>query len=211
MATNEIAACVLCLPAQNLRPALDAFTIERLPTPIAVPPSAPIFVGHLPNKVAWIRVSGKGNLHNSPRMLTFAECMIAKGEKHIVVDLEDCTVMDSTFMGTLVGISRRLRAVADGELEVINANDRNRDLIEGLGLDLVLTLDTDGSAWQAERQAISRRFRAAEVELEAEELTREQTTEFILEAHENLTEANPENIPRFEDVINYLRQEAEGG
>ena len=160
----------------------------------------------------WIRVSGKGNLHNSPRMLRFAKCMIAKGEKRVVVDLEDCPVMDSTFMGTLTGISRRLRAV-DGELEVINANERNQDLIESLGLDYILTLDTDGTAWQEERLAISRQFQAAaaDAELEPEELTKEQKTEFILQAHESLTEANPENIPRFEDVINYLRQEAKGG
>ena len=143
-------------------------------------------------------------------MLSFAECMIEKGEKRIVVDLEDCPVMDSTFMGTLTGISRRLRDIDGGELEVINANERNRDLIESLGLDFVLTLDTDGSAWQAERAAISRQFREEEVELEPEELTKAQKTEFILEAHENLTEANPANIPRFEDVISYLRQEAGG-
>ena len=190
--------------------ALNAPTTEPLPTPIAVPQSAPILVGCIPKKVVWIRVTGRGNLHNSPRMLTYAERMIAKGENRIVVDLEDCTVMDSTFMGTLTGISRRLRKVEGGELEVINANERNRDLIEGLGLDFVLTLDTDGSAWQAERQAISRNFREEAVALEPEELTKEQKTEFILEAHENLTEANPENIPRFEDVISYLRAEAEG-
>ena len=136
--------------------------------------------------------------------------MIEKGEKRLVVDLEDCPVMDSTFMGTLTGISRRLGKI-DGELEVINANERNRDLIESLGLDFILTLDTDGSAWKGERAAISQHFREAAVELEPEELSKEEKTEFILEAHENLTEANPDNIPRFEDVICYLRQEAEGG
>ena len=176
-----------------------------------MPQAAPIFVSHFPNKVAWIRVGGKGNLHNSPRLLSFAKCMIEKGETRLVVDLEDCPVMDSTFMGTLTGISRRLRAIEGGELEVINANERNRDLIESLGLDFILTLDTEGTAWQPERAAISRQFRESAVELEPEDLTKEERTEFILEAHENLTEANPDNIPRFEDVIHYLRQEAEGG
>ena len=175
-----------------------------------MPQAAPIFVSHFPNKVAWVRVAGKGNLHNSPRLLSFAKLMIAKGEKKLVVDLEDCPVMDSTFMGTLTGISRRLREIEGGELEVINANERNRELIESLGLDFILTLDTDGTSWQAERLAISRQFHDAAIELEPEPLTKEEKTEFILEAHENLTEANPENIPRFEDVINYLRQEAGG-
>jgi anti-anti-sigma factor len=175
-----------------------------------VPQAAPIFVSRFPNRVAWIRIAGKGNLHNSPRLLSFAKCMIEKGEARLVIDLEDCPVMDSTFMGTLTGISRRLRVIEGGELEVINANERNRELIESLGLDFILTLDTDGTTWQPERVAISRQFRAAAVELEPEELTKEQRAEFILEAHENLTEANPENIPRFEDVICYLRQEAEG-
>ena len=178
-----------------------------------MPQAAPIFVSHIPNKVAWIRVAGKGNLHNSPRLLSFAKLMIERGERRLVVDLEDCPVMDSTFMGTLTGISRRLRQVEGGQLEVINANERNRDLIESLGLDLILTLDTEGTAWTNERKAISRQFRDSEIEmeLEPEDLTKEEKTEFILEAHENLTSANPENIPRFEDVISYLRQEAGGG
>ncbi len=177
-----------------------------------MPQAAPIFVSHFPNKVAWIRVAGKGNLHNSPRLLSFSKCMIAKGETRLVVDLEDCPVMDSTFMGTLTGISRRLKKVDGGQLEVINANERNVELIESLGLDFILTLDTDGSCWQSERIAISKQFReaAVEQELETEELTKEEKTDFILEAHENLTEANPENIPRFEDVICYLRQEKDG-
>lgn len=175
-----------------------------------MPQAAPIFVSHFPDKVAWVRVGGKGNLHNSPRLLSFAKLMIAKGERRIVVDLEDCPVMDSTFMGTLTGISRRLRKVEGGELEVINANERNQDLIESLGLDFILTLETEGKTWEAERQAISKQFREAAVELEPEDLSKEERTEFILEAHENLTEANPDNIPMFEDVIHYLRQEAGG-
>ena len=174
-----------------------------------MPQAAPIHVGRLPKKFAWIRIGGKGNLHNSPRMLRFAECMIEKGEARLIVDLEDCPVMDSTFMGTLTGISRSLKVIG-GELEVINANERNRDLIESLGLDFILSLDADGTAWQEERNAISRQFAEDGVELDAEDLSKAEKTEFILEAHENLTEANPENIPRFEDVITYLRQEAAG-
>ena len=191
-------------------PVLDAPLQSVFRRPHAVPNAAPILVACLPNKVVWIRVSGKGSLHNSPRIRRFVECMIDKGESRVVVDLEDCPVMDSTFMGTLTGIARSLRAVAGGELEVINANGRNRELIESLGLDFIFTLDTDGSAWRAERCAISKQFRDNAIELEPEVLTKLEKTEFILEAHENLTEANPENFPRFEDVITYLRQEAGG-
>jgi len=187
---------------------LNATAKVRLPAQPKVPQAAPIHVGRLPKKFAWIRIGGKGNLHNSPRMLSFAECMIKKGEKRLIVDLEDCPVMDSTFMGTLTGISRRLKQIT-GELEVINANDRNQELIESLGLDFVLTLDTEGTAWQEERYAISRQFADEAVELEPKEMTKCEKTDFILKAHENLTEANPDNIPRFEDVITYLRQEAE--
>ena len=129
--------------------------------PISVPQPSAILVSHIPGKVAWIRVSGKGDLSNSPRVSSFAKHMIAKGEKRIVVDLEDCTVMDSTFMGTLTGISRKLQAAGGPKLEVINANERNQDLIEGLGLDFIFTLDTDGEVWGEEREAISKHFKEA--------------------------------------------------
>jgi anti-anti-sigma factor len=167
--------------------------------------TAPILVGHCKNKVVWIRVDGKGSFLNAPQIKEYAQRMIAAGEVRIVVDLENCPVMDSTFMGTLSGIARELNVKDGGRLEVINANQRNQDLITGLGLNFILDLDTGGDHWPEERAAVSTSLKGAE----DVSLTTEERTRFLLRAHEELTIADKGNIPKFQNVIDCLKQELE--
>src|SRR3954447_599569 len=90
-------------------------------------------------RVIWVRVEGKGSFLNSTGLKDFAKEMINRGFREFVVDLKNCPVMDSTFMGTLAGIALRLREIGQGQLRVINLNERNRDLLANLGLDQLFT------------------------------------------------------------------------
>ncbi len=92
-------------------------------------------------KVVCIRVQGKGSFQNSTGIKSFATAMIHRGHRDFVVDLADCPVMDSTFMGTLTGVALRLRELGQGGVHVINSNERNTDLLEGLGLDQILSVE----------------------------------------------------------------------
>jgi len=155
--------------------------------------------------VVWIRVDGKGSFQNAPQIKEYAQRMITTGEQRIVVDLEHCPVMDSTFMGTLSGIARQLNVIEGGRLEVINANERNQGLIRGLGLNFILDLETAGESWQDERETVANCLKGAEdVSLSHEERTR-----FLLKAHEELTLADEDNIPKFRGVIDCLKGELE--
>lgn len=156
--------------------------------------------------VVWIRVGGKGDFQNSPDLKRYALHMIGNGTSQIVVDLEDCPMMDSTFMGTLTGIAIRLKAASGGKLQIINANPRNRQLLEGLGLDLILELDIDGSAWKDERDLVKANLTQPKP---GGPLSKKNHAEFVLEAHEALCKANEENVRRFKDVIDFLRNDAE--
>jgi len=51
------------------------------------------------------------------------------------VDLCNCPVMDSTFMGTLAGISLWLGELGESCLSVVNLNERNAESLCSLGLD----------------------------------------------------------------------------
>ena len=150
-------------------------------------------------KTVWIRVEGKGSFLNSTGLKEFAREMTNRGYREFVVDLKSCPVMDSTFMGTLAGISLRLKELGQGQLQVINLNDRNRDLLTNLGLDRLFTLD--------QRPAVPISQEAAQQPLEpvaADKMTQAQT---MLEAHEACVEANPENAAKFKDVLEYLKQD----
>jgi len=115
--------------------------------------------------------------------------MQKRGFREFVVDLKDCELMDSTFLGTLAGIALALGK--DGKLTVVRANRRNRDILSNLGLDRIFAVEDSApdpfpTTLESPEPSAARR-------------------ETIIEAHENLVAANPENAIRFKDVIDFLR------
>ncbi len=169
-------------------------------------PNPSILVG-CNQKVVCIRVQGKGSFQNSTGIKQFATAMIHRGHRFFVVDLADCPVMDSTFMGTLTGVALRLREIGQGEVHVINSNERNHDLLAGLGLDQILSLDGPAA------DDVGYELAADEMPADAQVLTPQQaadkraTTETMIAAHQALVDADPENFCKFKDVIDYLKQD----
>jgi anti-anti-sigma factor len=165
---------------------------------------APILVGHI-GRLFWMRVEGKGSFQNSVQVKRCFQTMINKGERHFVIDLERCPIMDSTFLGTLTGAALSLRASGDGEVSVLNANARNQQLLTSLGLDHILEVDQDGSKYCSERkQVCSELDTCAEGQMPC---AKDEQAAQVLAAHEALTQANAENATRFRDVIDFLERE----
>ena len=156
-----------------------------------------ILVG-LTNKIVWVRVEGKGSFLNSAGVKDFTREMINRGHREFVVDLKNCPVMDSTFMGTLAGIALRLRELGQGHLHVINLNERNNDLLSNLGLDQLFTMGLDGLKAGAAPIRPLESGAASDPAAQAE---------VMLEAHQALVEAAPENLTKFKDVLEYLKQD----
>ena len=150
------------------------------------------------NKIVWIKVEGKGSFLNSAGVKEFSKEMVNRGHREFVVDLRNCPVMDSTFMGTLAMIALRLREIGQGHLHVINLNERNHDLLTNLGLDQLFTMDACGVKEAAPVQPNT---------LKPESPDRAAQAETMLEAHEALVEADPENLTKFKDVLEYLKQD----
>jgi anti-sigma B factor antagonist len=148
----------------------------------------------------WIKVEGKGSFLNSGNLKEFAKQMVDRGYREFVVDLGDCAMMDSTFMGTMAGVALRLKELGRGHLHIVHCGNRSRELLSGLGLDHVFDIYTNGSA-------------APECETFPRQLSSDSATEqkqqaqTMLEAHEALCRAAPENLVRFKDVLDYLKQD----
>ena len=163
---------------------------------------SPIKVGQFEG-FSWIRCEGKGSFLNSPAVKEFGEARIRRGEECLVVDLEDCTGMDSTFMGTLAGLASKLTE-NKGRLQVATPGDKNRSSLEDLGLDFLMEIDPEEAGWKG-------------VEAKARDLLKEKTagmaagtethTRHVLEAHEILSEANEENRKKFSGVVGMLGKE----
>jgi anti-sigma B factor antagonist len=151
-----------------------------------------------------VKVDGKGSFQNSPALKEFSKQMLERGSRHFVVDLQNCPVMDSTFMGTLAGIALRLREYSDGSLLVRNANERNSDLLRNLGLNNLF--DVESKASETTDEVVGSTPLAAD-----RAVRRIDQAECMIEAHEALVNADPENLARFKDVLEYLKQDLRAG
>jgi anti-sigma B factor antagonist len=148
------------------------------------------------NRTVWVRVEGKGSFLNSTGLKEFSKEMINRGFREFAIDLKNCTVMDSTFMGTLAGVALRLRELGQGHLRVTNLNERNSDLLSNLGLDQLFIIEARNSAPAA-----------AQTPLAASAPDKTTQAQTMLEAHEACVEANEANAAKFKDVLEYLKQD----
>lgn len=165
-----------------------------------------ILVGYV-GDVFWVRVDGRASFQNSPEVRACLVAEIEHGTSHIVIDLEQCTMMDSTFLGTLAGTGLRLQGLGRPPLQLVNPNTRNRQLLRNLGLDHILEVDDAGTAWTEQRRAVSAELSALPSAAGDPATGQKERAEVVLEAHQALGEANPENIPRFRDVVLFLEEE----
>ncbi len=152
---------------------------------------------------SWVRCEGKGSFANSPQMKQWAETQVAAGRHCVVVDLETCTGMDSTFMGTMAGIAMRIAKLPDGVLQVTGANEKNRNSLEDLGLSMLLEIEPKDAAWQADTTSIRDSLKVNTVTNEVDK------TQHVFDAHKLLCEADESNDEKFSTVLDVLEAELE--
>ena len=152
----------------------------------------------------WVRIQGKGNFMSSPRLKEYVECCLDSKEcKEVVVDLEACTAMDSTFMGTLAGLAGRLLE-RDGKLIVVGLSERNRESLVDLGLDAILELEEEGgeSPWKEDLKTIREGLQTWNGSEHGAAAAEE-----VLEAHRKLCEVDDRNNSKFGAVLDVLEKE----
>ena len=152
---------------------------------------------------SWIRCVGKGSFTNSPQMKQWAETHVAAGRHCVVVDLELCTGMDSTFMGTMAGIAIRLAKLPDGVLQVTGANDKNRNSLEDLGLSMLLEIEPQDAVWKDNITNIRNSLKECSI------TTSVDRTQHVFDAHKLLCDADESNDEKFSTVLDVLEAELE--
>ena len=135
-----------------------------------------------------MKVEGKGSFLNSDNLNAFARAMLDQGYRQFVVDLADCAMMDSTFMGTMARLALRLRELGHGPLHIVHCGSRNQQLLSGLGLDRIFDISASGGG-SPDCGPLGQTLVA-----QSPEERKKTQTETMLQAHEALCEAAPENI-----------------
>lgn len=88
---------------------------------------------------ALLSVRGELDLATAPQLRAAIGDLLGQGYRHVEVDLEGCSFIDSSGMGALLWASHRLQA-AGGDLVAIHAHGATMRTLELSGVDRVLVV-----------------------------------------------------------------------
>jgi anti-anti-sigma factor len=148
------------------------------------------------NGEAVVKARGRMTFVEAHPLRKFCMRMMEQGINRYILDVQQCTSMDSTFIGVLAMVS--LKGKGSGvRVEICGADEQVSGQILGLGLKRIFLFhDRSDSAGGP----------GTELEERGE---RHEVRETMLEAHETLAEADAGNEERFKDVLTYLRESAQ--
>ena len=166
--------------------------------------AASVMIGVFENLVC-LRISGRANFVSSVDFKKAIHELHLRGPQRFVLDLTDCQMMDSTFLGTLAGLGleiadRKDRKETTGpasSVELLNPNERIRELLENLGVAHLFQTVTAAACGAENLRRIE----------EAGPADRIEVARNCLEAHQLLMRINPANVDKFRDCTRFLAED----
>ncbi len=150
---------------------------------------------------ACIKISGRANFASSIDLKALVEELHQRGCNYFVLELTECTLMDSTFLGVLAGLGLKSmtpkKDCGNIAIELLNPNERITELLESLGVLHLFKL-----AQGPLQVPVFSQPRA----LAPACPTKEEVTRACLEAHQTLMEMNPQNATKFKEVAAFLAE-----
>ncbi|HWD93444.1 MAG TPA: STAS domain-containing protein [Verrucomicrobiae bacterium] len=161
-------------------------------------PSAKMLVS-IGERSALVQIAGRANFTSSVDFKSLLDQLLQRGYTCFVLDLTECVLMDSTFLGVLAGFGLKLNSPQTDKIErtiqLFNPNGRISELLENLGV-LHLFHVTEGPVKTPDGAPVN--------DVQTTHPSREEVTRTCLEAHKTLMDINPENVGRFKDVTAFL-------
>src|ERR1035437_1214551 len=142
-----------------------------------------------------IRIIGRANFTSSVDFKSLINELLQRGHSYFMLDLAECALMDSTFLGVLAGFGLKLSA-GNGDhgrhgIELVNPNARITELLDTLGVLHLFKLTQRPLPLPDQ----------AEVRPHAPGTpTKTEVTHACIEAHQTLMDISPANAAKFKDV-----------
>lgn len=154
------------------------------------------------DKLVCIKIAGRASFQGSVAFKTLVHGLWRQGHTRFVLDLGECQLMDSTFLGVLAGLglefSQERNGNRPGTLELLNPSNRVFDLIDNLGIAHLFRIHQGQAPCTDNLNPVAK---------PADQVNRTETTRTCLEAHKLLMEINPANVSKFKDVTRFLEED----
>jgi anti-anti-sigma regulatory factor len=154
---------------------------------------------------AMLKVNGYGSFKEGPSVKRFGLAAIDAGCTFIIFDMTDCQGMDSTFMGVMAELAMRMHDEINGQTIAMNLSVKTYTLLKTLGLNRLIVCYQSGDLPEELKSVLVDVMDLEELDIVDDDKLLSLTT--MLEAHQNLVKAAPENMTRFKDVISFLNQD----
>lgn len=167
---------------------------------IAMPTSPNQVLVSVSGQTAFFRLRGRATAAESTGFKSAAEALRGHSHHCFLIDLTECQSMDSTFIGVLAGLSRRVRQDAGdaGYVELINTTPQVRRQLDDLFvLDQFRLTECGVSPGTPYAQIQSGPANKAEL------------CRVMLEAHQTLMDLHCGNVPKFKQVTQFLQEDLE--
>jgi anti-sigma B factor antagonist len=152
------------------------------------------------SEFACVKIVGRANFTFGPNFKRLLDELSRRGCKRFIMDLSECVLMDSTFLGVLAGFGLKAKsnAAKNGVVELLNPNPRLIELLDNLGALPLFKVTTGALELPRDIETCA---------TNATNPTHEQITRTCLEAHQTLMSVNPNNVARFKDVTQFLAED----
>ncbi|MFW5870033.1 MAG: STAS domain-containing protein [Candidatus Sumerlaeota bacterium] len=147
-----------------------------------------------------VRIIGRGNHELSHTFKSLVDSANTDTTSvHYIIDLSQCTCLDSTFMGTMAAMALHQTAVRGDRPVVVNANATTERQLTTLGLNYLLDVCHEST----EVPADNKEMKAVEGKCDIDQYER---ITHMIEAHETLIDADSGNEVKFRGVLDALNQ-----
>ena len=147
-------------------------------------------------QVACFKLAGRANFNGSAEFKSLLQTLQARGVVRFILDLRECVLMDSTFVGVLAKFSLGLAAGAAtgaaAHIELLGAGERVDDMLDNLGVKALF-------GRLASAQEIPTGLTPLDL-TSSPAPSRRELTETSLEAHRALMNLSEENRRKFGEV-----------
>lgn len=147
----------------------------------------------------YIEVYGPGNMNIAPLLKDLCYAMINEKKSTIFINLENCDIIDSTFMGTLVAVQEWFgrMGITSGKIMLLNVREELKKLLDMVGVSQIIQILPD--------EIEVPDFKLKNIDIG--DVDRKEKLRVVVEAHEKLIHLNELNKEKFCRFLNLIKKE----
>lgn len=162
-------------------------------------------LGSCKDREIRLHVCGHAVAQQCPAILRYVESGLQSGAERILVELNECTYCDSTFVGTLLQLRQTVQDEPTADLKLIAPTSEVAEILCGLGIEELFATETAPPPQSTAAQSDATEWQ----QLDPYETQRDPVdfSRLVIEAHEKLVRSSPVCRDRYGSVVNQMQHE----